>query len=366
MNTSVVEMGGAVSFYFEPEANTSEVSWPEYYTEDFEEEMPTSIGDLLIPILYCLVCALGLLGNSLVVFTIVRHVKMRTVGNIYVLNLALADGLFMLGLPFLALQVALHRWPFGHFMCRLVMILDGINQFTSVLCITVMSVDRYVAVAHPVRSSRWRTPSLAKIVSAALWFISFIPVIPMAIYSGVHDTSDVCTLIWPEPVFVWNTAFVVCAFAVGFALPFAVISLCYILMLVKMKTTLVSRHSPESASSEKRLTRMVVTIVVVFAICWLPFYAINICVVFMTIPEHVSLGKLFQFTVALSYFNSCANPILYICLSESFGRAFQTMLCPKLAQKVARGSDAGGQQTGDLMEESQPTISGGELESALR
>lgn len=363
MNTSVVEMDGGVPFYLETEANTSEGLLPEYYTDDFDEEMPWSIGDLLIPVVYCLVCAVGLLGNSLVVFTIVRHVKMRTVANIYILNLALADGLFMLGLPFLAVQIALHRWPFGHFMCRLVMVLDGINQFTSVFCITAMSVDRYVAVAHPIRSSQWRTPNLAKIVCAVLWLLSFIPVIPMAIYSGVGDTMDVCTLIWPEPIFVWNTSFVVCAFVVGFALPFAIISLCYILMLVKLKTTLVSRHSPESASSEKKMTGMVVTIVVVFAICWLPFYTINICVVFMSIPHHISLRKLFQFTVALSYINSCVNPILYVCLSESFGRAFQAMLCPKLVQgaKVARGSDAGDQQT-----ESQPTLSGGELESALR
>ncbi|XP_062930598.1 somatostatin receptor type 2-like [Mobula hypostoma] len=355
MNTSVVETDVETSFNPEAEANTSDGPWPENHTEDFKYDITPSMVDLPIPILYCLVCVVGLLGNSLVIFTIVRHEKMRTVTNIYILNLALADGLFMLGLPFLALQVALHRWPLGHLLCRSVMILDGINQFTSVFCITAMSMDRYVAVAYPVVSSRLRSPSLAKKVSVILWLTSFVPVIPMAIYSGVDDTSEMCTLIWPEPSFVRRTAFVVSAFVLGFALPFTIISLCYILLLVKIKTTAGSTHSPASVRSEKKITGMVIAIVAVFAICWLPFYTFNICVVSISVSWNVSLRKLFEFTVVLSYFNSCANPILYICLSESFGRAFQVMLCPRLAKIAAH------HQTADQTE-----TSGGELETVVR
>ncbi|XP_051888903.1 somatostatin receptor type 2-like [Pristis pectinata] len=360
MNTSAAQVDGEASFY--PEANASDGPWSENNTEDFEYDMPPSVADLPIPILYCLVCVVGLLGNSLVIFIIVRHVKMRTVTNIYILNLALADGLFMLGLPFLAMQVALQRWPLCHFMCKLVMILDGINQFTSVFGITMMSLDRYVAVVHPIISSRWRSPSLAKKVSVILWLISFMPVIPMAIYSGVDDTSGICTLMWPEPTSVWRTAFVVSAFVLGFALPFTVISLCYILLLVKIKATVGSSQSPESVRSEKKITVMVVAIVVVFAVCWLPFYTINICVISSSISWNFSLRSLFEFTVVLSYFNSCANPILYVCLSKSFGRAFQMLLCPRL---VLRAKSAADRQTADLTE-TQPTVSGGELESVLR
>ncbi|XP_072882320.1 somatostatin receptor type 2-like [Hemitrygon akajei] len=359
MNTSLTEVDLEMSFFPEAEANTSDAPWPENHTKDFTFDLTPSMADLPIPVLYCLVCVVGLLGNSLVIFTILRHEKMRTVTNIYILNLALADGLFMLGLPFLALQVALRRWPLGHLLCRLVMILDGINQFTSVFCITAMSMDRYVAVAYPIVSSRLRSPSLAKKVSVILWFISFVLVIPMAIYSGVDDISEMCTLIWPEPSFVWRTAFVVCAFLLGFALPFTIISLCYILLLVKIKTTVGYSHSPASVSSEKKITGMVVAIVAVFAICWLPFYTFNICAVSIFVSWTFSLRKLFEFTVVLSYFNSCANPILYICLSESFGRAFQTLLCPRL---VLREKIAAGHQ----MTETQPTASDGELETAVR
>ncbi|KAF2979054.1 hypothetical protein EK904_013045 [Melospiza melodia maxima] len=77
------------------------------------------IHKVLIPICYLLVCALGLSGNALVIYVVLRHAKMKTVTNIYILNLAVADVLFMLGLPFLATQNAISYWPFGSFLCRL-------------------------------------------------------------------------------------------------------------------------------------------------------------------------------------------------------------------------------------------------------
>ncbi|XP_078426712.1 somatostatin receptor type 5-like [Cetorhinus maximus] len=363
-NTSVLRVDAETLFHLEAAANASDGLWPANDTQDLEDGAESSLYDVLVPTLYCLVCVLGLTGNSLVIFTIVHQARMRTVANIYIFNLAIADGLFMLGLPFLALQIALRRWPFGGFMCRLVMILDGINQFTSVFCITVMSIDRYLAVVHPVRSSRWRSPRLAKRVSVILWAISFIPVIPMAIYSDVDGTLGVCTLIWPEPVFVWSTTFIVYTFVLGFALPFTIISLCYILLLMRIKSALISSHRSQAENSEKKVTTMVVAIVLAFAICWLPFYIINICAVFLPIPDSFTLRRFFEFMVVLSYFNSCANPILYIYLSDTFWRSCQVMLCPRLA---LREKGAGVEEHPmEGLTESQLIVSAGQVESGFR
>lgn len=97
----------------------------------------------VLTFIYFVVCIIGLCGNTLVIYVILRYAKMKTITNIYILNLAIADELFMLGLPFLAMQVALVHWPFGKAICRVVMTVDGINQFTSIFCLTVMSIDRY-------------------------------------------------------------------------------------------------------------------------------------------------------------------------------------------------------------------------------
>lgn len=125
---------------------------------------------------------------------------MKTITNIYILNLAIADELFMLGLPFLAMQVALVHWPFGKAICRVVMTVDGINQFTSIFCLTVMSIDRYLAVVHPIKSAKWRRPRTAKMINVAVWGVSLLVILPIMIYAGLHSNQwgrSSCTINWP-------------------------------------------------------------------------------------------------------------------------------------------------------------------------
>uniref|UniRef100_A0A673TT68 G-protein coupled receptors family 1 profile domain-containing protein n=1 Tax=Suricata suricatta TaxID=37032 RepID=A0A673TT68_SURSU len=118
-------------------------------------------GMITIQCIYALVCLVGLVGNTLVIFVILRYAKMKTATNIYLLNLAIADELFMLSVPFVASSAALHHWPFGPVLCRAVLSVDGLNMFTSVFCLTVLSVNRYVAVVHPLRAATYRRPSVA-------------------------------------------------------------------------------------------------------------------------------------------------------------------------------------------------------------
>ncbi|KAE8284542.1 Somatostatin receptor type 5 [Larimichthys crocea] len=135
---------------------------------------------ITMAILYLVVCILGLAGNILVIVATLKLDKMSSSTTVYIFNLALADGLFMVGLPFIASQNFQNHWVFGDIACKVVMVLDGINQFTSVFCLTVMSIDRYMALADPLRFARWRTPRCAKIVSAFLWLFSLLTILPMA------------------------------------------------------------------------------------------------------------------------------------------------------------------------------------------
>lgn len=75
--------------------------------------------------------------------------------------------------------------------------------------------------------------------------------------------------------------------------------------------------------SERKVTRMVVVIVVVFALCWLPFFIINIVNLVVIIPESTAMAGVYFFAVILSYVNSCANPLLYGFLSDNFKQSFK-------------------------------------------
>ncbi|XP_061536630.1 somatostatin receptor type 5-like [Phycodurus eques] len=304
------------------------------YTEEEDEKMFSgsggqlpSLAGVFIPLIYGMVCAVGLAGNTLVIHVVVNHSRGASATNIYILNLAVADELFMLGLPFLAAQNALLSWPFGSLLCRVVMTVDAINQFTSIFCLAVMSVDRYLAVAQPVRAGRWRRPPVAKAVSAAVWAGSFVVVLPVVAFADVRQGDGDCGIVWPEPAELWKTAFIVYTFTVGFCFPLVVICMSYLLIVIKIRS--VSKRAQATSlhrrRSERKVTRMVVVVVAVFVLCWLPFYALNIVNLLVVLPG--DLRGLYFFVVALSYANSCANPILYAFLSDNFKRGFRKALC---------------------------------------
>ncbi|XP_029453418.1 somatostatin receptor type 2 [Rhinatrema bivittatum] len=321
-------------------ANTTEfwIASPHQF-DNISTQMPTNASqnttsihfdmtsNAILTFIYFVVCIVGLGGNTLVIYVILRYAKMKTITNIYILNLAIADELFMLGLPFLAMQVALVHWPFGKAICRLITTVDGINQFTSIFCLTVMSIDRYLAVVHPIKSAKWRRPRTAKMVNAAVWIISLLVIMPIMIYADIQNRNgrSSCTITWPGES--WYTGFIIYAFIMGFLVPLSIICLCYLFIIIKVKSSGIRVGSSKRKRSEKKVTRMVSIVVAVFIFCWLPFYIFNVTSVSIPITVTPALKGMWDFVVVLSYANSCANPILYAFLSDNFKKSFQNVLC---------------------------------------
>lgn len=190
--------------------------------------------NMVTAVVYTIVFIVGLLGNTLTIYVVIRHAKMKTVTNIYILNLALADGLYIMGIPFLGTNSLLSYWPYGDFFCKLCMTVDAMSQFTSTFCLTAMSIDRYLAVVHPIRTAKWRKPQVAKIFSLVVYIVSFLIVMPVTFYSHVQGGLHTCNLTWPEPQNMWSIAFILYTSSLGFFLPLVVISLCYLLIIIKV------------------------------------------------------------------------------------------------------------------------------------
>ncbi|KAJ8254163.1 hypothetical protein COCON_G00207750 [Conger conger] len=326
---------------------------------------------VIITFMYFVVCAVGLCGNTLVIYVILRYAKMKTVTNIYILNLAVADELFILGLPFFAIQLAMVHWPFGLVLCRVVMTVDSLNQFTSIFCLMVMSIDRYLAVVHPIKSTKWRKPRMAKTINLAVWGISLLVNLPIVIYSGliIKNESCFCTIVWPEPQEAYQTAFMFYTFLLGFFLPLAVICLCYLFIIIKVKSSGIRVGSSKRKRSERKVTRMVSIVVAVFVLCWLPFYVFNVTSVTGTISTTPVLKSTFDFVVVLGYANSCANPILYAFLSENFKKSFQNVLCLKKVGGLDEAERSDSRQDKSRMmndaTETQSTLLNGDLQTSI-
>ncbi|XP_074804748.1 mu-type opioid receptor isoform X2 [Natator depressus] len=153
---------------------------------------PSMITAITIMALYSVVCVVGLFGNFLVMYVIIRYTKMKTATNIYIFNLALADALATSTLPFQSVNYLMGTWPFGTILCKIVISIDYYNMFTSIFTLCTMSVDRYIAVCHPVKALDFRTPRNAKIVNVCNWILSStigLPVMFMATTKYRHDEN---------------------------------------------------------------------------------------------------------------------------------------------------------------------------------
>nr|XP_048276031.1 mu-type opioid receptor isoform X4 [Myodes glareolus] len=310
---------------------------------------PSMVTAITIMALYSIVCVVGLFGNFLVMYVIVRYTKMKTATNIYIFNLALADALATSTLPFQSVNYLMGTWPFGTILCKIVISIDYYNMFTSIFTLCTMSVDRYIAVCHPVKALDFRTPRNAKIVNVCNWLLSSaigLPVMFMATTKYRHGSID-CTLTFSHPTWYWENLLKICVFIFAFIMPVLIITVCYGLMILRLKSVRMLSGSKEKDRNLRRITRMVLVVVAVFIVCWTPIHIYVIIKALITIPETTFQTVSWHFCIALGYTNSCLNPVLYAFLDENFKRCFREFCIPTSSTIEQQNSTRARQNTRD-------------------
>ena len=309
------------------------------------QDLPASLL-VIIQIFYALVCISGLCGNTLVIYVVLRFSKMQTVTNIYILMLAMADECFLVGIPFLIVTSVHGDWMFGTTMCKIYMTTTSINQFTSSIFLTVMSADRYIAVCHPISSPKFRTPVIARCVSLTAWAASALLMVPVFMYAATITKPDTggqsCNIFWPfedaevpdaplndssrgqRQVINGQSAFTFYSFVLGFAVPLTLILIFYVLVIIKLKTVGPKNKSKEKKKSHRKVTRLVLTVITVYILCWLPYWITQLALIFTPPGRNQDKVMVAVMLLAgcLSYSNSAMNPVLYAFLSENFKKSF--------------------------------------------
>ncbi|KAH8373457.1 hypothetical protein KR009_007680 [Drosophila setifemur] len=291
-----------------------------------------SLADLFTVVLYGIVCIIGLFGNTLVIYVVLRFSKMQTVTNIYILNLAVADECFLIGIPFLLYTMRICSWRFGEFMCKAYMVSTSITSFTSSIFLLIMSADRYIAVCHPISSPRYRTLHIAKIVSAVAWTTSAVLMLPVILYASTVEQEDgvnfSCNIMWPDAYKKHSgTTFILYTFFLGFATPLCFILSFYYLVIRKLQSVgpKQATKSKEKRRAHRKVTRLVLTVITVYICCWLPHWMSQLALIHSN-PAQRDLSRLeiliFLLLGVLVYSNSAVNPILYAFLSENFRKSF--------------------------------------------
>ncbi|XP_022251908.1 allatostatin-A receptor-like [Limulus polyphemus] len=306
----------------------------------FQAEEMERILSVLIPILFGAIVVIGLIGNSFVVIVVWFNHQMRSTTNLLIINLAIADLLFIIFcVPFTGWDYSLPYWPFGDIWCRIVQYLVFVCAYASIYTLVLMSLDRFMAVVHPITSMSIRTERNAYIAIAITWSCILIACVPLLEAHGLMNymyrqmEHSTCGFLAMKG---YNyAAFQISFFLSSYVIPLVLIFVLYMLMLKRLwfHVTPGGKISAESQKSKKRVTRMVVVVVLIFAICWCP---IQIVLVLKSLDKYEHNTSTIAFQVSshiLAYMNSCVNPILYAFLSENFRKAFHKIISCNPRQK---------------------------------
>ncbi|XP_006814422.1 somatostatin receptor type 5-like [Saccoglossus kowalevskii] len=272
-------------------------------------------------------------GNLLVILVILLYSSRSSLPNIYIINLAIADFLFMLTIPFLAYLYIEQNWVFGRVICKLVMSVDGMNQFAGVLFLTAMSFDRYLAIVRPISSLKVRSVRKTRLLCTAVWGFSVVLCLPLWMYTDVvlshNERQNTCGIFWPQTL---RKTFVVYAFAVGYILPLLVISTCYFAILAQVSKKALPGMGNKRQRSSRRVAVLVIVAVIVFAICWLPFYAIQLYIEFFLEAAMPSMTAtiVYYVSICLSYSNSALNPFVYTFVGKMYRENIKRLLRCKI------------------------------------
>ncbi|KAM9844956.1 atypical chemokine receptor 4 [Aulostomus maculatus] len=299
-----------------------------------------SFAALFLPAVYTVCLVVGLAGNGIVVAVYIYHKRLRTMTDVFLTHLAVADLLLLFTLPFWAADAA-RGWELGEVFCKIVSACYTVNFTCCMMILACISLDRYLALARVqgrgqgqlqrifARRHCWK-------VCLVVWGTAFILGIPDVIFSEVRWLSDrnICLPIYPPSMVGGGKALLETAeVLLGFLIPLLVMVICY------WNVGRALKNLPTEGRDKKwEALRVLLVVVGVFAVTQLPY---NFLKVFRTV-DHVyalvthcgtskALDQAVQVTESLALTHCCLNPIVYAFMGSSFQQHIM-----KLVKKFGR------------------------------
>ncbi|XP_077992771.1 octopamine receptor beta-2R-like [Glandiceps talaboti] len=315
-----------------------------------EDQADLNAGDVLLGVILAVITVAAIVGNAFVIVAVFKYRRLRTMTNLFILNLAFADEL--VGSLVMTTTLSYHfagKWYFGHFLCHFWLAIDVVGCTSSINHLCCIAIDRYFAINYPFSYDAKMSAKKLACISTFVWILSgligFIPIF-FGWYKrpGFEQPPMQCLV-------NFNTAFSISSSLISFYIPLMIMSIVYWriyktarhhhkrIYQAQLGTNQVSvakgnggsrsplsRRKQKHASAVKEHGKAAKTLGVImgcFVACWLPFFVVNIVSPLCgdCIPELVSV-----IFVWLGYANSAVNPFLYGFLNKEFKHAFKDLL----------------------------------------
>ncbi|XP_011871716.1 PREDICTED: tachykinin-like peptides receptor 99D isoform X2 [Vollenhovia emeryi] len=284
-------------------------------------------------------------GNLIVIWIVLAHRRMRTVTNYFLVNLSIADAMVStLNVTFNYTYMLNSHWPFGTLYCKISQFIAVLTICASVFTLMAISIDRYMAIVNPLKPRMGKKATLC--VAIVIWIIGAILSLPMLLFYTTYtqnfmngEVRVVCYSDWPNTddnglsydEYLYNVIFMI----LTYFLPIGSMTFTYARVGLELWGSQsigeATARQLENIRSKRRVVKMMIVVVVIFAVCWLPFHMYFIVTSYLPeITNEPYIQEVFLGIYWLAMSNSMYNPIIYCWMNTRFRRGFAQFFfwCP--------------------------------------
>ncbi|XP_029955670.1 uracil nucleotide/cysteinyl leukotriene receptor [Salarias fasciatus] len=289
----------------------------------------TSVGqwNTVLTTYYILIFIIAVPGNALALWAFF-HQKNTSPTKVFLSSLSVADISYILILPMrIGYHLSDQRWPFGDVLCRLSGFLFYLNMYCSLYLMSFISLDRFVAVVLPIKSQSIRKPKYAKVAVVILWVIIIVSMSPTLSLRKTRTVSPgICNNLYLEK----TSSAALISTIVAFAIPLAVITVCYTLILLKLRT--LDQH--EERPVKDKAIKMIILVLMNFLLAFVPYHVCRVIYIKMYAPGLTNgppepLVRANQITSALTCVSGVLDPVMYFFLNRAYRNQLLQLFCRK-------------------------------------
>ncbi|KAM9839714.1 uracil nucleotide/cysteinyl leukotriene receptor [Aulostomus maculatus] len=298
----------------ETQANSSSASYQEH---------------ILFSTFYILVFTIGVPSNTLALWAFF-HQNAVSSARVFLRHLSIADISYIFILPMrIVYHLSKGYWPFGHVLCQLVGFLIYLNMYCSLYLMSLISLDRLIAVVLPLKSQSIRKAVFAKRAVAILWVLVMSCMSPI-LFSKRNKTNStgICQELYlesPSPGAMASSV-------VAFVIPLTTIVVSYILILLKLRSV---KQQKDRQVKDKAI-KMIIVILVNFLFAFVPYHVSRVIYIkrcsHMTATSCESLGRANRVTAALMCVSGILDPVMYFFLNRAYKDRWIQLFCKKKAR----------------------------------
>ncbi|XP_061761020.1 neuropeptide FF receptor 1 like 2 [Nerophis ophidion] len=295
---------------------------------------------------YLFIFLLCMVGNLLVCLIVLGSRRMRTVTNIFILNLAVSDllvGIFCI--PTTLVDNLITGWPFSKIMCKLSGFVQGVSVSASVFTLVAIAVERFRCIVYPLYPKP--TVRVAQAAIVLIWVLAMAFMCPAAVALTVEEVPfhnmvynedfnhtiplQICYENFANPKM--TKVYTAVLFAHIYVVPLMVIAAMYGTIGVKLCSPGVANRRPHGANIQRavsqrkiRAIKMLVLVTLLFMLSWLPLWTLMLMADYAGLEQDqldLLISYIFPFAHWLAFSNSSVNPIIYGYYNDNFKRGFQ-------------------------------------------